>query len=70
MLIFWDPSRITENPSYSLVYQVVSPKGRFTQQQFAQIKSIHPKGICDSLSLKKGNNHGKTVTAYVESKGN
>ena len=29
-----------------------------------------PKRICRSLSLKKGNEHGKTVTGHVESKGN
>ena len=34
-------------------------------------KSVYrPKRICLSLSLKKGNEHGKTVTAHVESKGN
>ena len=48
---------------------------RFTQRSVhptavCPAKSIHPKGICHYLSLKKGNNHGKTVTAYVESKGN
>ena len=46
-------------------YQVLSPDSRF-----AQTKSIRPKLICHSLSLKREKKHGKTVTVHVQTKGN
>ena len=44
--------------------------GLFALWQFAMTKSIGPMCICCSLSLRKRNKHGKTVTAHVESKVN
>ena len=46
------------------------PKVGSRDSSFVQTKSIRPKRICRSLSLKKGNKHRKTVTAHVESNGN
>ena len=46
------------------------PKGQFARWQFAQTTSTRPICICRSLSLRKRNKHGKTVTAHVESKVN
>ena len=45
--------------------KVDSPDGRSPG-----LKSIRPMRICSSLTSKKGNKRGKTVTAHVESKVN
>lgn len=45
--------------------KVDSPDGRSPE-----LKSIGPMRICRSLTSKKGNKRGKTVTAHVESNGN
>ena len=55
---------------FSLGYRVVSPEGQFARWQFAQTTSIRLICICRSLSPRKKNKHGKTVTAHVESKVN
>ena len=55
---------------FSLGYRVVSPEGQFARWQFAQTTSIRLICICRSLSPRKRNKHGKTVTAHVESKVN
>ena len=46
------------------------PIGPFAGWEFAQTKSIRLMCICFSLSLRKRNKHGKTVTAHVNSKVN
>ena len=53
---------------FPLGYWVVSLEGQFARWQFAQTTSIRPICICRSLSQRKRNKHGKTVTAHVESK--
>ena len=54
----------------SWLYMEYCLEGRFAWWQLAQTKSIRPMCICRSLSLRKRNKHGKTVTADVASKVN
>ena len=44
--------------------------GRFARRSVRPDQVDSPETICRCLSLEKGNMHGKTVTAHVESKGN